>query len=84
MVSLGGMLAAALSILGVSAQARAAGLFGTRMRRFSVAVAVVLVAAVFFVPILALLLWVVVTTVVLAREPGQALAVRPASSPSSA
>jgi hypothetical protein len=62
-----GMLAAALSVVTVSAQARAAGLFGARMRAFSLLVAVALLGSIAFVPILALLVWVVAVTVVLAR-----------------
>jgi hypothetical protein len=81
-----GMLAAALSVLGVSAQARAAGLFGARMRRFSLLVATVLLASIVFVPILALLAWVIAATVVLVRRTDRAassgLTPRPASVPS--
>ena len=63
MVGVAGMLAVALSIACLSVQARAAGIFGVRLTRFSLAVAVVLLASVAFVPILALLVWLVTVTV---------------------
>jgi hypothetical protein len=68
MVSVAGMLAAALSIGCLSVQARAAGIFGTRFTRFSVAVAIVLLASVAFLPIVALLVWLVAATVTLTRR----------------
>jgi hypothetical protein len=67
MVGVAGMLAAALSIACLSAQARAAGIFGARLARFSLAVAVVLLASVAFVPIVALPLWLIAVTVTLNR-----------------
>jgi hypothetical protein len=67
MVGVAGMLAAALSIACVSVQARAAGIFGARLARFSLAVAVVLLASVAFVPIVALPIWLVAVTVTLNR-----------------
>lgn len=67
-VSVAGMPAAALSIAGVSLQARSAGVFSARLTRLSLVVAAVLLAAVAFVPILALLVWLIVITVVLMRE----------------
>lgn len=67
MVSVGGMLAAALSIACLSAQARAAGLFGAGLARFSLIVAVVLLASVAFVPILALFIWSIVVAAGLLR-----------------
>ena len=72
MVGVAGMLAAALSIACHSVQARAAGIFGVRLARFSGAVAVVLLASVAFVPIVALLIWLVAVTVTLtARAPAR-------------
>jgi hypothetical protein len=68
MVGVAGMFAAALSIGCLSVQARAAGIFGTRLTRFSVAVAVVLLASVVFLPIVALLVWLVAVTVTLTRR----------------
>ncbi len=67
MVGVAGMLAAALSIACVSVQARAAGIFGARLARFSLAVAVVLLASVAFIPIVALPIWLVAVTVTLKR-----------------
>lgn len=69
MVGVAGMLAAALSIACLSVQAHAAGIFGKRMLRFSIAVAAVLLAAVAFVPILALLVWLIVAVRILTRQP---------------
>ncbi len=68
MVGLAGMLAASLSIACLSLQARSAGLFGTRLTRFSFFVAVLLLGSVAFVPILALLIWLVVVSVALTRS----------------
>jgi hypothetical protein len=67
MVSVAGMLAAALSIACLSVQARAAGLFGTRMMGFGIVVSIVLLAAVAFLPIAALLIWLVVAAARLMR-----------------
>ena len=67
MVAVGGMFAASLSIGCLSVQARAAGVFGKRLLIFSLAVAVVLLGSLAFVPILALLIWVVVVAVVMKR-----------------
>lgn len=68
MVSVAGMLAASLSIACLSLQARSAGLFSPRLTRFSLIVAVLLLGSVAFVPILALLLWLVVVSVALRRN----------------
>ena len=67
-VSVAGMPAAAVSIAGVSLQARSAGVFSVRLTRLGLVVAAVLLAAVAFVPILALLVWLIVITVVLMRQ----------------
>ena len=72
MVGVPGMLAAALSIAALSMQAHAAGIFGGRMRMFSLAVAVVLLASFAFIPIAALLIWLVAAAVSLARSQGPA------------
>ena len=85
------MLAAAFSIATVSGQARSAGVFSARLSRLGLVVAV-LFASVAFVPILALLVWLVVVTVTLIREraarapapgslAGQARAARPHIAP---
>jgi chromate transport protein ChrA len=70
MVGVAGMFAASLSIACLSVQARAAGLFGTRLAGFSLAVAVVLLASIAFMPIVALLVWLITVTVRLARRAG--------------
>jgi hypothetical protein len=73
MVGIAGMFAASVSIASVSAQARSAGVFGVRMLRLSWAVAVVLLGSIAFVPILALLVWLVAVAVVLIQSdiPGE-------------
>jgi hypothetical protein len=69
MVSVAGMLAAALSIACIAVQARAAGVFGVSLARFSTIVAVVLLASIAFVPIVALLVWLIVVATTLMRKP---------------
>jgi hypothetical protein len=68
MVSVGGMLAAALSLAWLSVAARRVGVLGPRLAWTGVAVAVVLLAAIEFIPIVALLLWVLVASVWLLRH----------------
>lgn len=68
MAGIAGMLAAALSISSMSVQARSAGVFSRRMSRFSLVVAVVLLGSAAFVPIVALLIWLVVVAVALVRS----------------
>jgi hypothetical protein len=81
LVGVAGMLAAAVSVASVSLQARAAGLFGTRLTRASLVVAVLLIGSIAFVPILALLVWSIVVAVHLARSGS---AHEPRSAPSTA
>jgi hypothetical protein len=69
MVGVGGMTAAALSIACLSMQARTVGLFGRRLLIFSLVVALVLLGSIAFVPIIALLIWLIVVTIVLLRRP---------------
>jgi hypothetical protein len=69
LVGLAGMVSAALSILCLSVQARAVGLFGTRLLVFSVIVSILLLGALAFLPILALLVWLIVVAVTLIRTP---------------
>ena len=64
MVAIPGMLAAALSIAYLSVRARSAGFFGKKLMVFSLVVSVVLLGAVVFVPIVALLIWLIVVTIV--------------------
>jgi hypothetical protein len=76
MVAVPGMLAAALAVAGLSVQAYRAGIFGRKMEVFGIAVAVILLASLAFLPIIALLIWVVVTAIVLIRH--RTLAEQPA------
>jgi hypothetical protein len=69
LVGIPGMLATALSIAVLGVQGYAAGIFGARMRAFSLIVAVVLLASLEFLPIAALLVWLVVAAIVLLRAP---------------
>ena len=71
------MLATAISIACLSVQAHTAGLFGKRLLWFSLVVSVVLLASFAFLPIAALLVWLIVVAVSLLRsEPaGQVVAV---------
>jgi hypothetical protein len=68
MVAVPGMLAAALAVAGLSLQAHRAGLFGRPMQVFGIVVAVILLASLAFIPIAALLVWLVVTAIVLVRR----------------
>jgi hypothetical protein len=68
MVAVPGMLAAALAVAGLSVQAHRAGLFGRRMEVFGIAVAVILLGSLAFIPIVALLVWMVAAAVVLVRR----------------
>jgi len=65
-----GMAATALCITVLAVQARRAGLFGQRMAVFTWIVAVVLLLSYLFIPILALMAWIVVA-IVAARRPSQ-------------
>jgi hypothetical protein len=67
MVGVPGMLAAALSIACLGIQAHTAGIFGTRLRAFSLVVAVILLASLEFIPIAALLIWLLVVGIALLR-----------------
>jgi hypothetical protein len=65
-----GMAATALCITVLAVQARRAGLFGQRMAVFTWIVAAVLLLSYLFIPILALMAWIVVT-IIAARRPSQ-------------
>ena len=69
LVAVAGMPAAALSIACLSVQARAAGVMTTRMMRFSLIVSVVLLASLAFIPIIALVIWLLVVAIPLIRRP---------------
>jgi uncharacterized protein YraI len=68
MVAVPGMLSAALAVVGLSVQAYRARLFGRKMEVFGIAVAVILLPSLAFFPILALLIWLVITAIVLIRQ----------------
>lgn len=68
LVGVAGMLAAALTVVTLSVQARGAGVFGTRLLAAGYVVGVFLLAGPLFVPILALLVWLVVVSVKLLRS----------------
>jgi hypothetical protein len=72
MVGVPGMLAAALSIACLAVQAHTAGIFGARMRAFSLVVAVILLGSLEFLPIAALLIWLLVVGIALLRGHGTA------------
>lgn len=57
-----------MSIACLGVQARAAGVFGKRLLTFSLVVAVVLLGSLAFVPIVALLIWLIVVSIVLLRS----------------
>jgi hypothetical protein len=59
----------------LSLQARSVGLFGTRLSRFGLGVAALLLASVFFLPIAALLAWLIVVSITMMRR--HTVAVRP-------
>ncbi|HEY2430718.1 MAG TPA: hypothetical protein VGI06_17420, partial [Acidimicrobiales bacterium] len=64
-VALGGMLSAAFCVAWLSIEGRSAGVFSNRMATFGVVVAVILLGALAFVPIVALAIWMIVATVTL-------------------
>jgi hypothetical protein len=68
MVGLPGMLAAALCVACLSVSGHAVGLFGRGMSIFGLVVAVVLLAALAFVPVFAFLIWMVVAAVMVMRN----------------
>jgi hypothetical protein len=68
MVGVEGMLAAALSVAHLSLLARSAGVFGRKLMVLGLVVAVVLLGAIAFVPIVALPVWLVSASVTLLRR----------------
>jgi len=68
MVGVAGMLAAALSVAHLSLLARSAGVFGRKLTVLGLGVAVVLLGAIAFVPIVALLIWAVIASITLLRR----------------
>jgi hypothetical protein len=71
MVGIAGMLAASLSVVTITFQGRSTGQFGSRMTTFGIVVSVVLLAGAAFVPIVALLAWLVVVAITMLRNPEQ-------------
>jgi hypothetical protein len=69
MAGIAGMLAAALSVGLISLQARGAGIFGRKLTALGLATALVLLASFAFIPILALLIWLLAASVTLMRAP---------------
>ena len=69
MVGVAGMIATSLSIASLTVLARSAGVFGRGLTVFSLVVAVILLFSVLFLPILALMIWLVVLAVVMLRQP---------------
>jgi hypothetical protein len=63
LVSVGGMTAAALAIACLSVQGRTTGVLGRKTSAFGIVVAVVLLGAVAFVPMIAALIWALVVAV---------------------
>jgi hypothetical protein len=63
-----GMAAAALCITVLAVQARRAGLFGQRMAVFTWIVAAVLLLSFLFIPVLALMVWIVVAIITARRQ----------------
>jgi hypothetical protein len=63
-----GMAATALCITVLAVQARRAGLFGQRMAVFTWIVAAVLLLSFLFIPILALMAWIVVAVIAARRQ----------------
>jgi hypothetical protein len=67
-----GTWAAAVAVATLSIQGYAAGVFGTRMRAAGIATALVSILSILFLPIIALLAWVLTATVMWIRRPALA------------
>ena len=67
LVGVAGMVPAALAVACLSVQGRTAGLFGRRTVVLGIVVAIALLGAIAFVPVIALLVWTVVVAVQLLR-----------------
>lgn len=78
-----GSWAAAVAVATLSLQGHTAGVFGKRMRAAGVATAAVLILSLLFVPIFALIAWVLTATIVWIRrpvpEPASLIGAEPAS-----
>ncbi len=67
MVSVAGMLLAAFAVASLSVLAHRAGVFGRPLQVLGIVAAVLLLGAVFFVPIVGLMVWLVVAAIALMR-----------------
>ncbi|MGH3601102.1 MAG: hypothetical protein ACRDQH_12665 [Pseudonocardiaceae bacterium] len=66
--TVGGMVAAALAVASVSAQARKAGTFGSRLTVFSYVMAAISLFSFIWIPQAAMLIWFIVVAIVLLRQ----------------
>jgi hypothetical protein len=73
-----GSWAAAVAVATLSVQGHAAGVFGTKMRAAGIITALALLLSMLFVPILALLAWVLAATIIWMRKPA-AIELEPAA-----
>lgn len=64
-----GSLAAAVAVATLSVQGHAAGVFGAKMRAAGIITALLLLFAIFFAPIIALLAWVLTAAIMWIRHP---------------
>ena len=71
-----GSLAAGLAVATLSVQGHAAGVFGAKMRTAGIITAVLLLFAIFFMPVVALLAWVLTAAVKWIRHPAPVAAER--------
>jgi hypothetical protein len=71
LAGVGAAWSAAVAVAVLSVQGHAAGVFGTRMRAFGVIAAVVLLLSPLFIPIIALLAWVLTVAITWIRRSGQ-------------
>ena len=67
-VGVPGMLAAAIAVVALSVQARKAGVFGKKLFVYSIIVGIALLAAIQFLPIAFLLVWLVIAAIVQLRQ----------------
>ena len=72
LAGIAGAWSAAVAVATLSVQGHAAGVFGARMRVAGIVTAVVLIGSPLFVPIIALLAWVLTATIMWIRRPALA------------
>ena len=78
LAGIAGSWAAAVAVATLSVQGHTAGVFGTKMRAAGIITAVALLFSMLFVPILALLAWILTASIMWIREPA-AIERQPAS-----